>query len=82
MKKVRSWIIIIASVIGVAVWAVMGLKLYDGNYEIRAEAYTMLACLIVIAACAISRMFTDKCPYCGKLRVSNGKYCPHCGKEI
>ena len=82
MKKARPWILAIAFLVAVVAWGVMGLKIYDGNYEIATEAYIMGACLIAILVCAVSKVFTDKCPHCGKLRVSNGKYCPHCGKEL
>ena len=82
MKKARPWILAIAFLVAVVAWGVMGLKIYDGNYEITTEAYITGACLIVILVCAVSKVFTDKCPHCGKLRVSNGKYCPRCGKEM
>ena len=82
MKKARPWILAMTFIIAVISWGVMGLKLYDGNYNITVEAYTMMACLIVILICALSKLFTDKCPHCGKMRVSNGKFCPHCGKEL
>lgn len=82
MKKVRPWIFVISFLIAVISWGVIGLKLYDGDYNITVEAYTMMACLVVILLCTLSRFFTDKCSYCGKLRVSNGIFCPHCGKEL
>lgn len=82
MKKVRPWILAITFFIAVIAWGVMGFKLYSGDYNITMEAYITGACLIVILICALSKLFTDKCPHCGKIRVSNGKYCPYCGKEL
>ena len=82
MKKARPWILAMTFIIAVIDWGVMGLKLYDGNYNITVEAYTMMACLIVFLICALSKLFTDKCSHCGKVRVPNGKFCPHCGKEL
>lgn len=82
MKKARIWIIILAFITAIIALSLMGLKLFDGDYNITAEAYITLACMVVITGCAFSRLFTDKCPHCGKLRASNGKFCPHCGKEL
>ena len=45
MKKARPWILAIAFLVAVVAWGVMGLKIYDGNYEITTEAYIMGACL-------------------------------------
>ena len=81
MKKIRTWVLVISFFVAVIAWGIMGLKLYDGNYNITVEAYITMGCLIVILGCAVSKVFTDKCPHCGKLRVSNGKFCPYCGKE-
>ncbi len=82
MKKVRTVALLIAFFSFLVDWGVMGLKLYNGNYNITVEAYIALVCLLIILICAVSKIFTDKCPHCGKIRISNGKYCPHCGKEI
>jgi len=82
MKKARLWILTVTLLVGVVAWGVMGLKLYDGDYNIKVEAYIMLTCLVITLVCAISKLFTDKCSHCGKLRVSNGSFCPYCGKEI
>lgn len=82
MRKIRTWILVITFLIAIIDSGVMCLKIYDGDYNIIAEAYIASACLIVILACAIYKVFTDKCPHCGKMRVSNGKFCPHCGKEL
>ena len=36
----------------------------------------------VMVAAVIYRNKFFKCPHCGKLRISMGKYCPYCGKEF
>lgn len=82
MKKIRTWILAVSIFVVVIALGIMGLKLYDGNYNIAVEVYITMGCLMVILGCAVSKVFTDKCPHCGKLRVSNGKFCPYCGKEI
>jgi len=82
MKKITTWITVIAFIIFAIDWGIVGLKLLSGDYDITTGAYIGAACLVVIFACAICKAFNRKCPYCGKLLCSNGKYCPHCGKEI
>lgn len=82
MKRIRTWVLIITFFVIVVDWGIMGLKLYDGDYNITTEAYIAGVCFIVLLLCAVSKMITDKCPHCGKLRVSNGKFCPYCGKEL
>lgn len=82
MKKIMFWISIVASIVVVIDWGIIGLKLLDGNYDITAGAYVGLACILIIAVCAVYKVFHNKCPHCGKLLQLNGKYCPHCGKKI
>lgn len=82
MKKIATWVAVIAFIIFVIDWGVIGLNLLDGNYDITTGAYIGAACLGIMLVCAVYKMFSNKCPYCGKLIQSNGKYCPHCGKEI
>lgn len=82
MKRIRIWILVIAALILSIDWNVMGIKLFSGNYNITIEACISLICLAIILVCAVSKLLTDKCSNCGKLRVSNGKYFSHCGKEL
>lgn len=42
----------------------------------------LLIDLVIFFTCIILKFFTNKCPYCGKIQIVNGKYCPHCGKEL
>ena len=81
MKKTVLWISIAASVIVFIDLAVMGIKLFNGNYSIKAEAVITLLSLAALFICNIIRIFSHKCPYCGKLLVTNGNFCPHRGKK-
>jgi len=82
MKKFITGLYILAIVTFLIDWGVMGLKIFDGNYDITVEAYIGLACFVTIIAYPFYRLLTNKCPYCGKVRMTNGKYCSYCGKEI
>ena len=82
LRKIANWILVIAFLIFLIDWGVMGLKLIDNNYNITVEAYIGLACFVIILVSVFVRCFTDKCPYCGKIRATKGAYCSHCGKKI
>lgn len=82
MKKITTWLLIIALILFMIDWGVMGVKLLNGNYEIITEAYIGAACWGVMLVSAVCKVFTNKCPHCGKVMLTNGKYCPHCGKKI
>ena len=61
---------------------VMGLQLLNGNYDVLTAAYIAAACWIIMLVCADVRLFSSRYPHCCKLKLSNGKYRPHCCKEI
>ena len=82
MRKFVTWSLAIAFIVFLIDWGIMGLKLLDNNYNITIEAYIGFACWIIIFASIFCRIFTNKCPYCGKLRITNGVYCSYCGKKI
>lgn len=82
MKKIMLWLFTISFIVFIIDWGVVGLKLLNGDYDILVGAYIGAACLVVIFVCAIYKAFSDKCPHCGKLRMSNGEYCSYCGKKI
>lgn len=63
-------------------WAFMGISLLNGDYEIRTAVYLAAACFVVILAGPVYRLWSSRCPYCGKALPLRGKYCPHCGKEV
>lgn len=82
MKRIMSWIFVISIIIFILDWGVVGLKLLNGDYDITVGAYIGLVCVLIILLCAVYKIFSDKCPYCGKVRMSNGEYCSYCGKKI
>lgn len=82
MKKVLSRILVIAFVVFVFDWGIMGIKLLDANYDILVEAYIGLVCFVVIVICAILRVFLLRCLYCKRIIPFSGKYCTYCGREI
>ncbi|MDO4739308.1 MAG: hypothetical protein Q4A66_01435 [Eubacteriales bacterium] len=61
-------------------WGVLGIKLYQGEYEIMAEAAVGLVCFAALIVGIILRAIGDRCPYCGKIRRVGGKVCLYCGK--
>ena len=42
---------------------------------IVAEGCVALIFLLISCVCNIYRAFSNRCPHCGKIRLSNGKYC-------
>lgn len=83
MKKAVFWIQLAVSLVMLITWGVVGLNIANGDYEaVTPGAYIMLVCLIVNLVCALYKLFSDKCPHCGRLRLVNGQYCRHCGKKI
>ena len=82
MKKYIPWIMFITFIIFIIDWGIVGLKLLDGNYDITVGAYIGLACFIIIFICILYRLFNNKCPNCGKTLLSDGTYCPYCGKKL
>ena len=82
MKKILPWAFLGALVVFLIAWGMMGIKLLDGDYEIAAEAYTGLVCIIVMGVCGVYRHLSRRCPQCGKLRLTMGAYCSYCGKKI
>ena len=83
MKRFMNWLYGIAIAVFLVDWGVVGLKLLDGDYDITAGVYIAFACVAIMAIYIIYRMFSNKCPYCGKLvNQPRAKYCPHCGKEL
>ncbi len=82
MKKIAVWLAVIAFIIFVIDWGVVGSKLLDGNYDITVGAYIGLISIVIIFVCVIYIRVINKCPHCGKMIQFNGKYCPYCGVEI
>ena len=66
MKKIATRALVIAFIVFLIDWGIMGLKLLDNDYNITIEAYIGLVCWIIIFASIICRALTDKCPHCGR----------------
>lgn len=82
MKKAAKWLAVISLVIFVIDWGIMGLKILNNDYLITAEAYIGLIFFISFWVCVLYVKLTDRCPHCGKPKLSVGNYCPYCGKKI
>lgn len=82
MKKIATWLAVILIIVFVIAWGVMGLKILDNDYLITTEAYIGLISLVAFLTCVLYIRFSTRCPHCGKLKQTFGKYCPYCGKEI
>ncbi|MBQ7777577.1 MAG: zinc ribbon domain-containing protein [Oscillibacter sp.] len=82
MRKIAKWLAAISIAVFAIDWGVIGLKLLDGNYDITADVYIGLILLVVFFVSVLYVKLTNRCPHCGKMKQSFGKYCPYCGKEI
>lgn len=82
MKKVVTWTLIISFFAFVVDWAVLGIKLLNGNYDVITEAYIGAVCFTIMFVSLLIKRFSSKCPHCGRTIVSDGKYCPYCGEKL
>lgn len=84
MKKVATWITAISSIVLVIIVAAMGIGVYEMDENmIRTTAYIFIPFWVLqLGGVIYMKWGTAKCPYCGKPRLTNGKYCSYCGKEI
>ena len=82
MKKTATWVLVIAFIVFLIDWGVMGIKLLDNDYNIMLEAYIGFVCWVFIIISIFVRAITDRCPRCGKVRITKGAYCSYCGEKI
>ena len=82
MKTVASCVFALAFILFVIDWALMGLKLLDGDYDIVVGAYIGMGCLLTMLTCAVYKAWRRKCPHCGKRLQGKGTYCSHCGRKL
>ena len=82
MKKAVNWILLAAFVVFCLDWAALGVKLLNGSYDILVEVSIGAVCWVVIIVCILLRLFSNRCPHCGKPIDPAGNYCPHCGKKL
>ena len=81
MKKIATWLAVISAIVFVIAWGIGGLMIYENNYESNAWAYVGMVAIIIFF-CSLIYLKMTRCPYCGKMNETFGKYCPYCGKEI
>ena len=82
MKKIATWFAVISIIVFIVVWGVIGVKILDHNYEFMTEAYIGYGALAVFFISLACVRMTNRCPHCGKAKISFGTYCPYCGKKI
>jgi len=82
LKRIKTWVLIIAMLVLMILYALIGLKLLSDNYNILIEASICLACIVIVFICIMVRLATYRCPDCGKSLKTDGSYCPFCGKKI
>lgn len=83
MKKALLWTSILSLTAFVILWGVVGLMIYDGDYDFAIQASIAYACAVLGLASLIGwKLIGSRCPHCGKLHLYGGKYCSYCGKNI
>ena len=82
MRKIAIWLSAISFFVFVIDWGVIGLKIFEGDYDITVGVYLGLISLIVLLVCLLYLRLTNRCPHCGRRIQTQGRYCPCCGKEI
>ena len=83
LKKIAAWTCALSGVVLVIAFGVMGVKIFDGDYDIELLAYICLFAWIgLMASIVVLRWKSWKCPHCGGIRWTNGRFCAHCGKEL
>jgi len=84
MKKAAVVIAVLSILAFVIVWGVLGLNIMNNDYEaVSPLTYAGIACLaLFLISVLVLRWGSWKCPHCGKLRMTNGRFCSYCGKEI
>ena len=65
MKKTATWVLVIAFIVFLIDWGIMGIKLIDNDYNIILEAYIGFVCWVLIIISIFVRAITDRCHRCG-----------------
>ncbi len=81
-RRLVTWVTVGALIVFMLDWGMMGLKLFDRNFDILTEACVGLVCAVVAIAGFIILRFSRVCPNCGKNVVAKGSCCPHCGQKL
>ena len=81
MKKILKWSLVIIFVVLLIDLGIIGIKIFSHDYDVIPESYIGYACFLMLAVCGILMLFSTRCPHCGKVQITKGKYCPYCGNE-
>ncbi len=84
MKHYINYIIAILLLAMIANCIVMGVGIYKMDTSIlTVAAYIEAVLILLLLPCLLYKSFSRaRCPHCRKINFSEGKFCPHCGKEI
>ena len=83
MKKVCIWLAVISAIVLLIMLGVVGVKMLDGNYDTNVEVIITGVSLVIFLFSVVRYKFiVNRCPHCGKAKISFGTYCPYCGKKI
>lgn len=81
MRKIAKWLAAISIIIFVIDWGIGGLMIYENDYESSAWVYIGLISILIFF-CSLIYLKTTRCPHCGKMNQTFGKYCSYCGNKI
>ena len=81
MKKAVAWLAVILLTIFVVSWGVGGIMLFNGDFDNFAWVYIGFASIMIFFNCLIYLKIT-RCPHCGRINRTRGKFCPHCGQSV
>ena len=70
IKKVLTWIILAALLIFIIDWSVIGIMIFNGNYDFTVGAYILAVCFVIMLAGLLI-----------KTLVYDFKICPGCNKK-
>lgn len=83
MKKYIDHALIAVVIILIIDCGIIGIKLINNEYDITAGISVLIICYVIIMIYAFyNNIAKNKCPHCGMVRISNGRYCSYCGKKI
>jgi len=81
-KKVLTRILILVFIALIIDLGIIGFKIFNYDYDVITEGYIGMVLFPILFVCGVFKLFTERCPHCRKIQVTNGKYCPYCGKEL
>lgn len=83
MKKALPWVIGSLLFVFVIVWGAAGILISTNDFEeAQPFLYAGAAVYVALMIALIARALTNRCPHCGKMRRTWGRFCPYCGNEL